>query len=192
MSTIFVEIRKSKEDPDYPVQMPIDLKRICSIFLGNFHEIRDFHKEVFTDKMRSSIWRADEMRDLFRRRQHEMKSIYGKYCSNWKKCEYIMKKYDSYFKQMEHHIESDTTLQDQMIKPIQMINRYHLFFADLVKICERLDKSDEHILFAECLFVSKEISQYVNDIMATGRIENFPQTSTAKGIFFTEDLQSTG
>ena len=116
------------------------------------------------------------MRDLFRKSQYAMKSIYGKYCRNWKKCEYILKKFDRFFREMEEHLESEGRVQDQLIKPIQTINRYHLFFTDLVKICEQLDKSEEHILYAECLFVTKGISKYVNDIMATGRIENFPES----------------
>ena len=175
ISTIFSEMRKSKEDPDYPVQMPEEFQRIFSVFVGNFHEIRDFHKEMFTDTMRDSIWKADLMRDLFRKSQYAMKSIYGKYCRNWKKCEYILRKFDLFFKEIEEHMKSEGRVQDQLIKPIQTINRYHLFFTDLVKICEQLDKSEEHILYAECLFVTKGISKYVNDIMATGRIENFPE-----------------
>ena len=84
MSNMFTEMKKSTEDPDYPIQMPEDLQRIFSVFSGNFHQIRDYHKEMFTDRMRSTIWRADLMRDLFRKNQYVMKSIYGKYCSNWK------------------------------------------------------------------------------------------------------------
>eukprot|EP00092_Neocalanus_flemingeri_P010030 GFUD01010810.1.p1 GENE.GFUD01010810.1~~GFUD01010810.1.p1 ORF type:complete len:440 (+),score=101.66 GFUD01010810.1:96-1415(+) len=176
ISSFISEVKKSKEDPEYPVQMPDELKRMFWVFVGNFHEIRDFHKDVFTERIRSSIWRADLMRDLFRRRECDMKSRYGKYCNNWKKSEYILKKFDSYFKQMEQHLESEMKLEDQMIKPIQMVNRYHLFFGDLVKICERLKEADIQILYGECLYVSKGISHNANDVMATGRIQNFPES----------------
>ena len=175
-STMFAEMRKSMEDPDYPVQMPAEFQRIFSVFLGNFREIRNFHKALFTDKMRDVIWSADLMMDLLRKSQYNMKSIYGKYCRNWRKCEYILKKYDPYFRQMEEYLESEARVQDQMIKPIQTINRYHLFFTALVKICEQLDKSEEHILYTECLEVTKDMSKYVNDIIATGRIENLPES----------------
>ena len=57
-----------------------------------------------------------------------------------------------------------------------MLNRYHLFFGDLVKICERLDEPDVQILYGECLQISKGISQNANDVMATGRIQNFPES----------------
>ena len=103
-----------------------------------------------------------------RDKKNEMKRIYGRYFTNWKKSEYILKTFDSYFKRMEHHLglELEMRVEDHRIKPIQMVNRYHLFFGDLLTISGRLYESKTYILYVQCLAICKEISQNVNDVIS--------------------------
>ena len=180
ISAFFLEIKKSMDDPNYPIKMPESLQKSERILFENFYEICDFHKEIFTDGLKASEENAEGMRDIFRLRKQKLKDIYGKYCNNWRKCENILESFKkSYFAPMKCHLNSDFWLQDEMIKPIQMLNRYHLFFGDLLKICEQIGEEDNAILYDECYNISKEICQNANDVMATGNIRNFPDSHTS-------------
>ena len=174
-SFINVDMKKSKDDPDYPLQMPELLKEMEYICIGNFNDVFDFHQEVFSNELISGIKCAEKTRDLLRKRNYDMKNRYGTFCSNWTKSEYILQKFKSYFKKMEQHSDGDISLVDDLIRPIQMLNRYHLFFGDLVNICGRLEEDENTQLYKECLHISKDISQNSNDVMATGKIKNFPE-----------------
>ena len=57
-----------------------------------------------------------------------------------------------------------------------MLNRYHLFFGDLSKICEQIGEKNNAILYEECNTISKEICRNANDVVATGSIQNFPHS----------------
>ena len=75
--------------------MPEELKELIKDLLRNFDEIHIFHTADFTENLRNSIFSAEKIRDLLRDKKNEMKSIYGRYCNNWKKSEYILKIYRS-------------------------------------------------------------------------------------------------
>ena len=80
-----VNMKKSKDDPEYYVKMPEELKEMDYILIGNFQEVFDFHKDVFTEELRGGIKCAEKIRNLLRKRKYDMKNRYGKYCNNWKK-----------------------------------------------------------------------------------------------------------
>ena len=151
LSSLFSEMCKAIDDTYHPIQIPESLKKIqCDDFL-NIFEICDFHKDILTHGLIVCKDNAIDMRDLFRSRKHMLKDIYGRFCIKMRNCEYILETYqDSYFEPLKHHLNLDFWLQDQLIKPVQMLNRYPLFFRELTNICEKIGEVDNAILYDEC------------------------------------------
>merc|ERR1712059_139646 len=78
ISSFFAEMRRSKEDPEHPIQMPEELRiGRDKIVLGNFHVIRDFHKDVFTETLSRDVFNPEAVRDLFKTQKRQIMKIYG-------------------------------------------------------------------------------------------------------------------
>ena len=167
---------QSRTDPAFPTPMPDTLQEMEYIFIENFPAVIDFHQKVFTSELIHGLKNTEQTKNLLEKRKYDMKDLYGKYCSNWTKTEHILKRFKSYFKAMERHADKDLCLESDLIKPIQMLNRYHLFFRDLVSVCERSEDDEDILLYKECQKICQEISMNANDVMATSRIKNFPES----------------
>ena len=76
---------------------------------------------------------------------------------------------------MEQKSEAKIFLLNDLIKPVQVLNRYPLFFAELLKLCEKTSDTENKPFYEDCHRISKEICKNANDFMATGKIQNFPE-----------------
>jgi len=179
----YEEAIKSKEDPKHPIQMPPGLCEGRDLMaFGNIHQIIDFHKLYFTKGLRNANNDAEKILELFRKKKGDMKIRYGKFCINKPKSELIMTQFqDSYFSKLDSYLHQEMRLADQLIKPVQHLTRYNMYFKELVNFCEQAGQKEEAEKFEECSKIASEISLNANDMMTAGRIEQFSGDITKQG-----------
>lgn len=152
------------------------------IAFGNIHQIIDFHKLYFTNGLKSANKDADKILELFAKKKGDMKIRYGKFCINKPKSELVMTQFqDCYFNKLESYLRQDMRLADQLIKPVQHLTRYNMYFKELVSCCEQAGQKEEADKFRECSSIASEISHNANDMMTAGRIDQFPGDITKQG-----------
>eukprot|EP00092_Neocalanus_flemingeri_P019557 GFUD01021189.1.p1 GENE.GFUD01021189.1~~GFUD01021189.1.p1 ORF type:complete len:381 (-),score=106.66 GFUD01021189.1:113-1255(-) len=183
ISLIYEEVKKTKEDKNHPISMPPELSegRDLMVF-GNILQITDFHKRIFTKGLRNANNDTDNILELFRKREGDMKIRYGKYCINHPVSDLIVNQFqDSYFNKIDSHLGQEMRLVDQLFKPVQHIMQYDLFFRELVKCCEMAGQEEEAEKFRECSKIVGEINLHANNMMAAGRIDKFYGGITKQG-----------
>jgi len=177
ISEFSAEMKKSMNDAMHPIKMPEHLKNYEQELRINFQDILDFHQKTLLCELQASFEKPQKVKDIFKNKKHHLKDIYGKYCINWRRCEELLEKFhDSYFEPLKQYLNFEFQLQDLMIKPIQRLNSYHMFFGDLAKLCRKLGEENNAANFQECWEISKEICLNANDFVATGSIMNFPDS----------------
>ena len=145
------------------------------IAFGNIHQIIDFHNLYFTEGLKNANNDAAKILELFAKKKGDMKVRYGKFCINKPKSEVVVTQFqDSYFNKLESHLRQTMPLADQLIKPVQHLIRYNMFFKELVSCCEQAGQKEEADRFRECSDIASEISHNANDMMTAGRIDQFP------------------
>eukprot|EP00092_Neocalanus_flemingeri_P007708 GFUD01008324.1.p1 GENE.GFUD01008324.1~~GFUD01008324.1.p1 ORF type:complete len:446 (+),score=143.38 GFUD01008324.1:75-1412(+) len=183
ISLYYEEAMKSKQDPNHPVVMPPGLREGRDLIaFGNIHQIIDFHKLYFTKGLRNANSDADKILEMFKKKKGDMKVRYGKFCINKPKSELIVTQFqDSYFSKLEFYLHQDMRLADQLIKPVQHLTRYDMYFRELVTLCEQAGQKEEADKFRECSKIASEISHNANDMMTAGRIDQFSGDITKQG-----------
>jgi len=179
----YEEAVKSKQDPTHPIPMPPGLRGGRDLIaFGNIHQIIDFHKLYFTQGLKNANNDADRILELFTKKKGDMKIRYGKFCINKPKSELVVTQFqDSYFNKLESYLHQNMRLADQLIKPVQHLTRYNMYFKELVNCCEQAGQKEEADKFRECSNIASEISHNANDMMTAGRIDQFPGDITKQG-----------
>jgi len=183
ISLYYDEVKKSKEDPNYPVSMPLGLRdgRDLIVF-GNIKALYDFHSRIFTKGIRNSNNDPAKFLELFKKRKSDLMLRYGKYSINKPKSELIVGNFqEDYFTKMETHLQQEMRLADHLIKPVQHFMRYTMIINEVVRFCKIAEQEDEAAKFQECHDIAREINMSTNEMMVAGSIEDFPGDISKQG-----------
>ena len=66
-------------------------------------------------------------------------------------------------------------LDSELVKPVQWISRYPLFFSDLSNLAAKLEMEETSRVFRSCKELIEEVSLYAEDLMDVSKIKNFPE-----------------
>jgi hypothetical protein len=93
---------------------------------------------------------------------------------NKPRSEVVVHRHLDYFRRLQTILGLQMGLPDLLIKPVQALTRYHMFFEDLSRLSERAGQAREAKLYGECRDLARDVSRAANDMMAAGKIEGFP------------------
>jgi len=63
------------------------------------------------------------------------------------------------------------SLADLLIKPVQALTRYHMFFEELARLSEKGGQVQEAEVYQECAEIARQVSRGANNMMVAGKIE---------------------
>jgi len=166
------EAQRSREEEGHPLPMPENLRDGRDrIAFGNIMRIAEFHRDIFTQGLGEVLHDPEMLKDFLQKREPVIKDRYEQYCVNKPKSECVVKEYDGYFRKLQHHLGMDMSLADLLIKPVQALTRYHMFFEDLARLSEKGGQTHQAEIYRECSEIAKQVSRGANDMMVAGKIE---------------------
>ena len=165
------EMKKSKEDPNHPVPMPLQMREGRDVMvLNNFHDMHRLHRDVIGPGIRENLHQPEKLKQLFEREASKIKMLYSKYFSMHLKIARIIKIFHSYFKKLTKITNLELNLSGQINLPSMHLTRYPLFFQALAKSTEE----EEANIYWDIFTTTKKMSQGINDMMAVKRVTNLP------------------
>jgi len=168
------EAQRSRDDENHPLPMPEKLREgRDGIAFGNIMKIAEFHRDIFTQGLCDVLHDPKKLKDFLVKREREIKERYERYCVNKPKSECVVKEYDWYFRKLQHRLEMDMSLADLLIKPVQALTRYHMFFEDLARLSEKASEGREAEIYLECAEMANKVSRGANNMMIAGKIKGF-------------------
>jgi len=168
------EAQRSREEEDYPVQLQMPEKLRDGrdgIAFGNIVKIAEFHRDIFSQGLGEVLHDPEKLKAFLLKKEPIIKDRYESYCVNKPKSECVVKEYDRYFRQLQQRLEMDMSLADLLLKPLQMLTRYHMFFEDLARLSEKGGQPRHAEIYQECAEMAKQVSRGANNMMVAGKIE---------------------
>lgn len=166
------EAQRSREEEDHTLPMPEPLRDGRDrIAFGNIMKIAEFHRDIFTQGLGEVLHDPEMLKDFLQKRVPIVKDRYEQYCVNKPKSECVVKEYSDYFRKLQHRLGMDMSLSDLLMKPVQMLMRYHMFFEDLARLSEKGGQMRQAEIYRECSEMAKQVSRGANDMMVAGKIE---------------------
>ena len=74
------EMKKSRDDPNHPVPMPLSLREGRDLIVANnFHDLHRLHRDVIGPGIRENLHQPEKLKQLFEREATRMRRLYTKY-----------------------------------------------------------------------------------------------------------------
>ena len=165
------EMKKSKDDPNHPVPMPLPLREGRDLIVANnFHDMHRLHRDVIGPGIQENLHQPEKLKQLFEREAIKMRKLYTKYFTMHLKIAHIVKVFQAYFKKITKIAELELSLAGQINLPSMHLTRYPLFFETLAKSSEE----EEAQTYWDIYTITRKMSQGINDMMAVKRMTNMP------------------
>ena len=165
------EMKKSRNDPNHPVPMPLQLREGRDLIVANnFHELHRLHRDVIGPGIRENLHQPEKLKQLFEREAPRMRTLYAKYFTKHLNIAHIIKAFQIYFKKITKITKLELSLASQVNLPSMHLTRYPLFFQVLAKSSEE----DEAQIYWDIFTITRKMSQGINDMMAVKRMTTLP------------------
>ena len=165
------EMKKSRDDPNHPVPMPLQLREGRDLIVANnFHDLHRLHRDVIGPGIRENLHQPEKLKQLFEREATKMRMLYTKYFTMHLNIAHIIKVFQAYFKKITKIAELELSLVGQINLPSMHLTRYPLFFQTLAKSSEE----EEAQIYWDIYTITRKMSQGINDMMAVKRMTNLP------------------
>eukprot|EP00794_Sanderia_malayensis_P017293 gene17293-19023_t len=164
---------------------PEELKGKERLIFGNIEDIYEFHKNVVKKELEKLDNAPDRLANDFLKMEKKWQ-MYVTYCQYKPKSMTLLHDYlDTYFEEMRKKFGHRSKLSDYLIKPVQRLMRYQVFFKEFVKYTNRagLDSTE----LRKCLLMMKVIPKNANDMMNIGMLEGFSGNLSAQGKLILQD-----
>lgn len=143
------------------VLLPDSLKGQKRNIFSNIEAIYEFHKETFFPNLVQCDFNPEKIADTFTSYINGYQfDIYILYVLNQKKSQALRKENEYFFRQIQ---KDRLGIGSFLLSPVQMLPRYQLMIAELLKnLMKDLDK--HKVAVAACCIAEKAIQKMLNDV----------------------------
>ncbi|XP_065052092.1 uncharacterized protein LOC135681510 isoform X2 [Rhopilema esculentum] len=147
------------------------IREITPAIFGNIDAIYEWHRGVFLEKIEDCLEDHELLGPTFKEHEAELTDLYELYCQNKPHSDDVLVQFAEEIDQVYHNINTNYTILDYLIKPVQRIMKYQLLLQSIIKFTRKMGESTESM--QDALEVMEIVPKKVNDKMHLAMIVGY-------------------